>query len=229
MTTISIHQPGYFPWLGFFGKIVFSDVFVFLDDIQYEKNGWQNRNKIRVEGGEMWLTIPIKSKFGIFLKDVEIDNSSNWAKKHSKSISLNYSKSKFFTEYWKDLENIYKKKFEYLIDLNLEIIGYIMEKLNIKTRTVLSSELNISDAGSNRILKICKELTADSYISGISGKDYLKLDDFKKNNIQVKFQNFQHPSYTQVYEPFYPNMSTIDLLFNEGKNAEKILNQAKNF
>lgn len=229
MRTISIHQPVYLPWLGFFKKIISSEVFVILDDVQYEKNGWQNRNKIRTDKGEIWLTVPVKSKFGTLLKNVTIDNSSNWAKKHSKSITLNYSKAKFFSKYWNGLEKIYQIEFDNLIDLNLKIIKYLMEKFNIKTKTMLSSELEICDQGSDRILKICKALGADSYLSGVAGKDYLKIDEFRRNNIQVMFQNFQHPFYNQIFDPFYPNMASIDLLFNEGGNAEKILKKAKNF
>lgn len=229
MRTISIHQPGYLPWLGFFKKIISAEVFVFLDDVQYEKNGWQNRNKIRTDKGEIWLTVPVKLKFGALLKNITIDNSSNWAKKHSKSITLNYSKAKFFSKYWNNLEKIYQKEFDNLIDLNLEIIKYMMEKFGIKTKTILSSELEIRDQGSDRILKICKAFGADSYLSGVAGKDYLKIDEFRSNNIQVMFQNFQHPFYNQIFDPFYPNMASIDLLFNEGENAEKILKKAKNF
>lgn len=229
MKTISIHQPVYLPWLGFFKKIMYSEVFVFLDDVQYEKNGWQNRNKIHTKEGEIWLTVPVNSKSNMLLKDVTIDNSSNWSKKHSKSISLNYSKAKFFEKYWNDFERIYQKKFDHLIDLNLEIIKLLMKKFKIQTKIILSSELKISEQGSGRILKICKALGADSYLSGSAGRDYLRLDAFSDNNIKVNFQNFQHPIYNQVFEPFHPNMAAIDLLYNEGEESEKILKKARNF
>jgi len=104
-----------------------------------------------------------------------------------------------------------------------------MKKLGIKTKTVFSSELHITEKGSDRILQICKALNSDTYIAGASGKNYLNLEDFKKNKIQVLFQNFQHPVYKQVYEPFLPNMSVVDLLFNEGKNSLNILRNAKNY
>lgn len=223
MKTISIHQPVYLPWLGFFKKIISSDIFVFLDDVQYEKNGWQNRNKIRTNDGEIWVTVPVNSKSKTLLKDITIDNSSNWAKKHSKSISHNYSKAKFFDKHWNDFERIYQKKIDRLIDLNLEIIKLLMKKLKIQTKTILASELKISEQGSQRILEICKALGADSYLSGSVGKDYLKLNDFTDNSINVNFQNFKHPIYNQVFEPFHPNMSAIDLLYNEGEQSERIL------
>lgn len=228
MTTVSIHQPVYLPWLGFFEKIISSEKFVFLDDVQYEKNGFQNRNKIRTSEGDMWLTVPVKAKSNTLLKNVEIDNSSNWMKKHSKSIMLNYSQSKFFDEYWPELTKIYEKKYENLLEINIEIIKFLLKKLEIKTETIFSSELKIIEKGSDRIIEICKALDADTYISGIGGKEYLSKEDFFKNKINLKFQNFKHPIYQQAFVPFYSNMAAIDLLFNEGSNAVKIIKKLKN-
>lgn len=223
MTKISIHQPVYLPWLGFFEKILASEIFVFLDDVQYEKNGWQNRNKIRTSEGEMWLTIPVHNHKGLNLNEIKIQNNSNWINKHTKSIIQNYSKSEFFNNFWQDFELIYEKQYDRLIDVNIDFIKLLMEKLGIKTKTIFSSELKIEKMGSERILEICKKLKADSYISGIGGKNYLNMDDFKKNDIIVEFQNFQHPEYRQRCEPFIPNMAAIDLLFNEGNDAIKFL------
>jgi len=223
MTTISIHQPVYLPWLGFIEKVISSEKFVFLDDVQFEKNGFQNRNKIRTYDGEMWLTVPVKVKSQTLLKDVKINYSVDWINKHKKSIIQNYKKAEFFDNYWLELEKIYDEKYEYLVELNIEIIKFLFNKLKIKTKTLFSSELHISDKGSNRILEICKILNADRYISGISGKKYLLIDDFERQKIKLEFQNFQHPTYEQVFDPFYPNMAMIDLLFNEGDNALKII------
>ena len=158
MTLISIHQPVYLPWLGFFKKILESEIFVILDDVQYEKNGWHNRNKIKTKDGDMWLTVPVHAKNNIKLNQILIDNNSIWFKKHSKSIFINYKKANFFQQFWNDFELIYEKKFDRLIDLNLEIINLFLKKLDIKTRIVFSSELNILKSGSNRILEICKQL-----------------------------------------------------------------------
>ena len=223
MTTISIHQPVYLPWLGFIEKVTSSEKFVFLDDVQFEKNGFQNRNKIRTYDGEMWLTVPVKVKSQTLLKDVKINYSTDWINKHKKSIIQNYKKAEFFDNYWFELEKIYDEKFEYLVELNIEVIKFLFDKLKIKTKTLFSSELDISDKGSNRILEICKNLNADRYISGISGKKYLLIDDFERQKIKLEFQNFQHPTYEQVFDPFYPNMAMIDLLFNEGERSLKII------
>ena len=225
---ISIHQPGYIPWLGFFKKIQSSDIFVFLDDVQFEKNGWQNRNKIKTSENWMWLTVPVNAKLGMKLNEIQIDYSSNWINKHKKSIELNYAKSKFFEKYWPDFKKIYEKEYELLIDLNMEFIKKFMEMLNIRTKTILSSSLEITQKKSARILQICQSLNTSKYISGIMGKDYLDLNDFENNKIDVILQNYQHPTYLQKYEPFLPNMSIMDLLLNEGNNAVKILEESNN-
>ncbi len=229
MTTISIHQPGYLPWLGFFKKIIFSDIFVFLDDVQYEKNGWHNRNKIRTNEGWIWLTVPVKSSISLNLNEVRIDNSTNWIQKHKKSIQFNYSKSKYFNEYWEPLELLYENDNGSLLHFNMKFINFFLKNLGIKTKTMFSSELKITKTSSDRILDICEKLGASIYISGALGKNYLNVNDFTEKNIQVKFQNFQHPVYNQIYEPFLPNMAFIDLLFNEGKNSSNILETANNF
>lgn len=229
MTTIAIHQPGYLPWLPFFKKIIDAELFVFLDDVQYEKNGFQNRNKIRTSTNSTWLTVPVHAKLDSNLNEIKIDTKINWSRKHKKTLQTNYSNSQYFEEIWKYFESIYDTHFDFLIELNMKIIKIMMELLCIRTKTVLSSELNISGKGSKRIMEICKMLDADTYISGtgLPGKKYLEIDDFAKNNINIKFYDFQYPVYHQCYEPFMPNLSTIDLLFNEGKNSKDILLNAK--
>ena len=214
--------------MGFFKKIQSSDLFVFLDDVQYEKNWVQNRNKIRTSDGSIWLTVPVNASLNYLLKDIKIENTTNWREKHKKSIQINYSKTTYFKDFWSSLEQIYEKNFDFLIDVNMEIIKLLMKELQIKTKTIFSSELEISEKGSDRILGICKKLGADVYLSGMLGSNYLNLKNFEENGIQVQFQNFQHPVYEQYYKPFLPNMASIDLIFNEGKKASKILQEAKN-
>ena len=227
MTVVAIHQPCYIPWLPFFEKIKKSDVFVFLDDVQYQKNGWQNRNKIRTNDGSIWLTIPVNAHFKSKSNEIKIDYTQNWVDKHKKSFLINYSKAKYFNENWKDLEKIYDMNFETLTELNLEIISFIQKKFNIETKIMLSSELDISSSSSERILDICKKLDADVYYSGqgygMPEKKYLDEEDFLKNNIETKFQNFIFTKYEQCYEPFIPNLTSLDLLFNEGQNSIKYL------
>ena len=229
MTVITIRQPGYFPHMGFFKKIQSVDIFVFLDDAQFEKNDWDNRNKIKTLNGDMWLTVPILHKFGQKLNQVKIANNENWAEKHKKSIKMNYEKSDFFKDYWEDIDKILTKKWENLIDLNYDLINYFLIKLGITTKVVKSSELNIKKTGSERLLDICKKLSTNTYLSGELGKNYLNEEIFAEAKINIKYEKFQHPNYKQLGETFQPNMSIMDLLFNEGSKSKKILKDSKNY
>ena len=216
MTIVSIHQPVYLPWLGFFKKIMESDIFVFLDDVQFVRGGF-NRNIIRVKEGTLNLTVPIQGSSHLPLNKTQINNQLQWNVKHLKSIDHAYNKCEYYSNNLKFFQRLYEKNFDFLLDLNMEIINYLLKKFTITTETIRASELNITSTGSDRILDICKKLKATSYLSGIHGKNYLKLEDFKKNNIKIDFQNFQHPIYKQRYEPFIPNMASIDLLFKIGR------------
>ncbi len=230
MTIVAIHQPGYLPWLGFFKKMMNSEIFVFLDHVQYERKCTQNRNKIRTSDGSMWLTVPVLSHQDSKINEVKIDETKHWSLKHKKSIILNYSKAPFFDEHKDFLEHLYGTTYDRLLDLNLEIIKYVMKVLEIKTKTFLSSELNVEGKGSEMVLNICKAMKCDLYISGtLWARNHLHVEDFKKNGMMVQFENFNHPVYRQKFEPFIPNMSIIDLLFNEGKNAKDILRNVNNF
>jgi len=229
MKILSIRQPGYLPFIGFFKKIQATDVFVFLDDVQYTRSDFDNRNKIRTQDDSMWLTIPIFNKTGQTLNEVKIDYSKKWVSKHKSSIEYNYEKAPYFEEYWKDIELILDKSWEKLIDLNMELINYFITKLEINTKTVFSSELNINKTGSEKLLEICKDLQVDTYLSGEFGRNYLDINLFQQENIKVIFEKFEHPTYDQTFDGFVQNMSIIDLLFNEGQNAKNILKNCKNF
>ena len=229
MRTVSIHQPGYLPWLGFFKKIMYSDVFVFLDNVKFVKRQWHNRNQIRTSDGTTLLTVPIIAHSGENINEVKISYDETWNTNHKKKLFYNYNKTPYFEDYWNFFEELYSKKFETLLELNLEIINFFLKELQIKTKIIFSSELGITEKKSDLNLSICKALDAEIYLSGIQGTNYLHEDDFKKNGIKVEFQNFQHPEYNQYYKPFIPNMASVDLLFNEGKKSTQILEESKNF
>ena len=222
---VAIHQPEYLPWLGFFKKMMNAELFVFLDDVQFRKKGWQNRNRIRINDGTALLSIPVHTHSYPKINEVTIDNEKNWSIRHKKSILYNYARAPYFDEIKDFIESIFEKKFQYLVDLNTEIIKFIMNELEIKSKIVFSSELEISKKGSDRVLDICKAVGADHYITGTFwAESNLRVEEFKKSNIDVEFQKFQHPIYKQIHGEFIPEMSIIDLLFNEGrKEAKKIL------
>lgn len=227
MTLVCIRQPGYLPFIGFFKKIQSSDVFVYLDDAQYTVGGWENRNKIKTSTGPIWLTVPVLHPFQQKLRDVKI-KPDNWRKKHMLSIKNSYLKAPFFNEYWNDIEKILNIEWEKLIDLNFAFIEYFNSKLGLTTKTFRSSELDVDDKGSLRLLKICQKLNADVYMSGIRGKEYLDEKLFTDAGIKIIYENFQHPVYHQLHGEFIPNMAIVDLLFNEGDKSKEIIQNSIN-
>lgn len=221
---ITIHQPEHIPWLGFFNKISKADVCVLLDNVQFRKNYFQNRNRIRTVQGSSWVTVPSNYSSGTLIKDVTIANDSRWKKKWWDTILMAYSKSRYAETYLDRFRMEIDKDWTNLSSLNISLINIINKFLDINVQFVLASELQVEGKGSDLILNICKKLDTNIYISGISGKDYLKPDDFKKENINIEFQIFNHPIYKQLYEPFIPCMSAIDLLCNYGSDSLNIIN-----
>ena len=221
---VTIHQPEHLPWLGFFHKIRQADVFVVLDNVQFRRNYFQNRNKVKTATGWSWITVPVKNEgINTKIKDIKIDNSKRWTRKCRNSIHYSYKKAQHFSKYAGIFEDFYNKKWYKLADLNIQLIKKILELLSINVRILKASDLAIEGNGNTLILDICRKLDADVYLSGISGKEYLKLHEFKESGIVVIFQEFQHPIYKQLYQPFIPCMSIIDLLFNAGPESSDIL------
>ena len=224
-TIVGIHQPEHLPWLGFFNKISQSNIFVLLDNVQYEKNYFQNRNRIRTKDGCVWLTVPVLTagKQSQLIKDVKIDNTKNWCEKHWKTISYSYGNAPFFGRYSGFFKKNYGKKWNHLAKLNESIIKHMIKELGIRVKLVRASDLDVHGSSTDLLLDICKKLDADTYLSGVSGRDYLEENKFKKENIKVMYQDFHHPTYPQQFKPFVSNMSAIDLLFNCGKDSLSIL------
>lgn len=213
---ITIHQPEHLIWPGLIDKISQADIFVVLDTVQFRKNYFQNRNKIRTQNGWTWLTIPIKKhSLKTKISDIEISYNQDWTEPYLALIKNNYNKTKYFAKYFPELEQIILKKYKYLSDLNLELIKFILKHFNIKTKIIKASELKLPEtkSGSETVLEICKALSAEVYLSGISGKDYLDLPVFKSSKIRVIFQEFDCSD---------NNMSSIDLLFNNGPKLKNI-------
>ena len=226
---VSILQPSYLPWLGFFEQMSRSDKFVLLDDVQYTRRDWRNRNKIRVGEGWAWLTVPVlqKSRFSQSLLETRIDNSVPWRRKHLQSLRQHYCKSPFFENYFSRCEQLYEKNWEYLIDLCLETIHLLKEEMEINTPLLRSSEMKTSGTKTERLLSICRELGATHYLSGESASDYISEKDFSSQSIVLEYQHYEHPVYPQRYPGFVPHLSAIDLLFNCGKQSLGILKPAE--
>ena len=227
---LTAHQPGYLPWIGLFHKIYLADFFCFFDIAQYQNKEYDNRNKVLTHNGPIWLTVPVESKNHLNKKLFEIKVVQNgWQKKHLKTIELSYKKTKFFNNYYEELEFIIRKNHTLLIDLNIEIIEFIIKSLGLKTKIVRASDYKFEGAKSSLVLDMCNKLGAKNYIFGSQGKNYCEINEFKACNVQPYFQSYNHPTYHQQGE-FISHMSIIDLLFNEGdKSLEIILSgNAKN-
>lgn len=225
---VAIHQPEAFPWLGFFHKMYLADVFVILDTVQFEKNNVQNRNKFLIGGEARYLTIPIKkSSLDTKIKDIEIDWENPITKKHLVTFEQNYKKHPNFEEVFLLFKNLYVKKPVLLTDFNLEVILFLKEKFGIETKVVKASELDLSGeakGGTEVTLEICKQLKAKKYLSGAGAKVYLKKEEYDTAGIEVFFQEFSHPEYSQKKQKeFIPYLSALDLYLNHGKDSLNIL------
>lgn len=219
--TIAVHQPNFIPWIGYFHKIVMSDTFVFLDDVEYTKRGFINRNKVKGPHGSTWLTVPVKASNKDRIMDVRIDNSKDWRGQHLKTFHHFYGKAKYFDRYKKFLDDIYMKEWVFLPELNEFIITKIVRHLDIEVEIIHSSDLNINTKGEERIIDICKKLNANIYFSGAGGKKYMNKENFENKGIELKYQHFEHPTYSQRFGKFIEKLSIIDLIFNEGKETSR--------
>ena len=222
---ISIQQPEYFPWLGFFDKLLSVDKVVFLDNVQFKKRYFENRNKIRTFDGWGWIMTPVltKSCFKQKIMDVMIDNSQPWQRKITSTLAQNYKSSPFWTESGEQLRELITRRWERLVDFNLAVIEFFMEKLEIKREYCLASSLDTKCTGSQLILEICKKMNASQYLSGRDGRNYLDEKSFLASGIEVIYQDFKHPVYSQFHGQFMPNMSIVDLYFNHGHESIDII------
>jgi hypothetical protein len=224
---VSINQPAYIPWLGYFQRIAVSDVHIVLDHVQFEKNSFTNRNKIKTPDGWSWLTVPVKTKnkFGkLPINLVEIDNSTNWRMKHWLTIFHSYSKAPYFHEHSSFFESVYQHEWQYLSDLCGEINNYLLNALRIDTSLLFSSQMVSEGVKDELVLNLCQKVGANTYLSGILGQNYIRKELFEIEGIKVVYQNYHHPDYPQCRgKTFEPHMSIVDLLFNCGSQSRDIL------
>jgi WbqC-like protein family. len=220
---ITIHQPQYLPWLGYIDKIDKADVLVILDNVQFKKNEWQNRNRIKTAQGCQWITVPVLYRFPEKINEVRINNRENWGRKHLQALITNYSKSIYFDNYKDFFEDIFNRSWERLVDINVAIIKFLISALDLKTKLVMASDLKLREEPTERLIDICKTLNGNKYLAGKDGNIYMNLELFEKEGIEVIFQDFKHPVYNQLFGNFEPYMSAVDLLFNCGDNSLEIL------
>lgn len=219
-----IHQPYFLPYPGFFHKLSMGDVFVIMDDAQYDKR-FTNRNRIVKQNGWTWITVPINKddKFSPNIQ-VRINNELNWKELHWKKISQTYANSKYFHLYHDYFEKVYLKNWDCLFDLDFETVKQVIQWLGIKIEIIRESELKISTSSTQRLVDVCKKIGADTYVSGVGGRQYMDESIFEKNNLKLIYQDYKHPQYPQKWtDEFIPDLSIIDLLANVGPDSMKVI------
>ena len=224
---VSISQPTLFSWLGYYNIIKNYDTFVFFDNVKFEKRSWQSRNKIKniVNGDEhaIWITIPTKHcDQNTLIKDVLIDNSQNWKDKHLQMFQSHYGNDYKKISF---ISKMYEREWEKLSDFTIEFTKRCCEFLEIKTKILKSSDMDVCGKKSHLLLDICKKLNATEYFSSIGAKDYLESDKniFFDIGINIRYHDYVHPIYSQRGKKFLPHLSIIDLLFNEKNSAKNFI------
>lgn len=219
-------QPTYLPWLGYFDLMDQSDIFVFLDNVQFERQSWQQRNKIKSPKGELLLTIPVIRKYPQEIREVQINNNLSWQTEHLKAVQYNYSKAKYFNEYADFFQKFYTEKKVKLIDFTIPIILWLKDVLGIDCNIIKSSELDARGKKVNLLIDICRKIGADEYLSPIGSKEYIDENNlFEEEDIKLEYQQFEHPTYPQLWGEFIPHLSVIDLLFNCGSDSIKYIRE----
>lgn len=218
---VTIHQPEHLPWLGFFNKLSKAELFVILDSVQYEKNYFQNRNRILGSNGIQWIGIPVATRghmeSSIAESEIAVRTNPRWKERYLQTIRMSYGKHPFFNEVFPVVEAALNTETDRFCEINIAIIKAFSEKLGFTPDFVRSSELPVSGLKSDLILDICKAVRATTYIAGPSGRDYLKMESFADAGVKVVFNDYHHPKYPQKRtDAFVPYLSSVDLFMNCG-------------
>lgn len=226
---VSIHQPNYLPWLGFFDKIKRSDVFVVFDDVQFPrgKKHFGHRNQIKTQNGTKWLSVPIKNKSDmVSFNDTIINYDTDWQEEHCHQLELWYGKTNNFLDYYGQIREIIQTEYNSLTQLSMELIKYFMRELKIDTQIVYSSSISsLGLTGSDKIMNILENLNTTDYItgSGPGSERYIDEEEFKKRNINLHWQDYECKKYNQLFGDFVPYLSIVDLLFNHGTKSREVI------
>lgn len=224
---VAILQSNYIPWKGTFDLIHLVDEFILYDDMQYTRRDWRNRNLIKTKDGLKWLTIPVevKGKFDQKIKETKITGGA-WAKDHWKTILHSYSSAKFFAQYKTPFEKAYEEagSEEYLSRVNHRFLTLLCGMLGIRTKISWSSDYELVEGKTERLVGLCKSAGADFYLSGPAAKDYIAEELFQQAGVQLQYMDYSgYPEYHQLHGPFEHGVSVLDLLFNEGPDSVKYM------
>jgi hypothetical protein len=227
VTTLVVLQPGYLPWLGYFDLLQKADVFVHYDDVQFDKHGWRNRNRVKGPKGAIWLTVPVfhSGRAGQSILDVEIDDRQDWRRKHLSTVAQSYARAPFIDTVLPRLRNIIERPWLRLVDLDLALIDWLAMEIGIATPRHRASDLDVGGDRNERLINLCRHFRATRYVSGNAAQDYLDEAQFAAAGIGVVWHNYIHPSYPQRHGEFVPYLSVLDLILNVGRESLAVLSQ----
>lgn len=220
---LTIHQPEHLPYLGLIYKIAQADVFMVLDDADYEKDNVQNRNRIRTDNGWQWLTVPVTFSLGTKINKVEIASRDVKLAKWLRTIEHYYHRARYFKDHYSFFKDVASRGYTRIEQLNTAIIIYLVNELIGSIKIIKASSFDICTSSTQRVVDLCVAAGASVFVSGHGAKAYLEIDKFSEVGVGLQFTDFKHPIYKQVYEPFISHMSAIDLLFNYGPDAKAII------
>ena len=229
MTRLVVLQPGYLPWLGYFDQVDRADIFVHYDDVQFDKQGWRNRNRIKTPQGPQWLTVPVlhRHKSSQPICEVEIDDRVPWARKHLQAIEQNYAGAPFLEPTLAELAEVLERPWQLLAELDIALSELLCRRLGVAAQFHRASSLGLAGERSERLIAMCRHFGAEGYLSGDAARDYLDLDGFARAGVAVEWQDYRHPSYSQLHGAFESHLSILDLLLNEGPGSLEILRSGR--
>jgi hypothetical protein len=227
---VAIHQPQYLPWLGYLAKWATADLFVFLDTVQYEKNGWQNRNRIRTAAGAHWLTVPVHAHLGTPIAEIGVDTTQPWRARHLRAIEHAYAEAPYLPAHRASLRALLDVDWMQLAPLAVASAEWLARAVGIATPARLASGLGVDGAdATGRLIEICKAVGADTYLAGSHGGRYMDAARFEEAGITVRYQRYEHPVYAQQHGEFVPFLSGVDLLLTHGDESLRILRRGESW
>ena len=224
MMRVGIIQPNFIPWRGYFDFIRSVDLFILLDDVQYTKNGWRARNKIKTPSGSQWLTVPVRNRgLAMRLDEALIDNTHDWRRKHAGSWQANYADAPWYGDLCELLKAMNESRHATLLTLNRRLIEVLCEYLGITTPIVLASEFKIANTRTEKVVDLLRAVEGTHYLSGPSADEYLDRQLFIDKGITLEYKSYDYPSYPQLWGPFDGAVTVLDVVANCGPSARDFL------
>ena len=221
---VSVHQPQYLPWLGYFDKIDRADVFVLLDTVQYKKNEWQNRNRIKTAQGPQWLTVPVTYRYPQRICEVGVNGCERWQHRQRQALATNYRRAPHWGRLEELFEDVFSRSWESVASLNIHVVKRLTAVLGIATPIYTASELgSFPEDPDERLIALTKHFGAGIYLAGCGGHEYMDLSKYERAGIEVVFQDYRHPRYDQLFGAFESHLSVVDLIYNHGEKSLPIL------